>query len=217
MRVFFLHRALEAILDQNECDCLQKKHLSSVLTYEKTEYGWKKISEAQGGHFCDLWSFAKIRDRLPKLGISSEILLSMFGPYYRGIWNIINRFFRRGLTKKNGNHSKDRKDKDNDKYMGKTKTKTDKDKNVREWRIIRTISNWLQRHLVSGIVTYQIATAPMPPTAAPRPRSTGRRKTAPGDDEPLSNSNCLERLREFQLKMHRGRRGSICLMYQQSE
>ena len=44
----------------------------------------------------------------------------------------------------------------------------------------------------------------MPPTAAPRPRSTGRRKTAPGDDEPLSNSNCLERLREFQLKMHRG-------------
>ena len=43
----------------------------------------------------------------------------------------------------------------------------------------------------------------MPPTAAPRPRSTGRRKTAPGDDEPLSNSNCLERLHDFQLKMHR--------------
>ena len=30
----------------------------------------KKNSEAQGGHICDLWSFAKIRDRLPKLGIS---------------------------------------------------------------------------------------------------------------------------------------------------
>ena len=31
-----------------------------------------------------------------------------------------------------------------------------------------------------------------------------QKKNAPGDDEPLSNSNCLERLREFQLKMYRG-------------
>ena len=77
----------------------------------------------------------------------------------------------------------------------------------------------------------------IPPTAAPRPRST-REKNAPRDDKPLSNSNCtqcfssrmpptaapgprstrketpllttsncLERLREFQLKMHRGRGG----------
>ena len=32
----------------------------------------------------------------------------------------------------------------------------------------------------------------------------GSDKKRPGDDEPLSNSNCLERLREFQLKMYRG-------------
>ena len=37
MRVFFLHRALEAILDQNECDFFAKKHMSNVLTREKTE------------------------------------------------------------------------------------------------------------------------------------------------------------------------------------
>ena len=47
--------------------------------------------------------------------------------------------------------------------------------------------------------------------------SKSKEKKAHGDDESLSNSKCLERLREFQLKMHRGRRGSICLMYQQSE
>ena len=32
----------------------------------------------------------------------------------------------------------------------------------------------------------------------------GSDKKRPGDNEPLSNSNCLERLREFQLKMYRG-------------
>ena len=63
-----------------------KKHLSSVLTQEKNlNLGEKYFLLAQEGHFCDLRSFAKIRDRLPKLWISFEILLSMFSQYHRGI------------------------------------------------------------------------------------------------------------------------------------
>ena len=38
----------------------------------------------------------------------------------------------------------------------------------------------------------------------PGPDPLEEEKTVPGDDELLSNSNCLERLREFQLKMHQG-------------
>ena len=44
--------------------------------------------------------------------------------------------------------------------IGKTKKKTDKYKNVREWRITVKLSNRLQHHLVSGIVTHQIASVP---------------------------------------------------------
>ena len=39
-------------------------------------------------------------------------------------------------------------------------TKTDKDKNFGECRMTVKFSNRLQCHLVSGIVTYQIATVP---------------------------------------------------------
>ena len=47
---------------------------------------------------------------------------------------------------------------------------------------------------MSVIVTLEISncTQCMPPTAAPRPRFT-REKNTPGDDEPLSNSNCTSR------------------------
>ena len=44
----------------------------------------------------------------------------------------------------------------------------------------------------------------------PGPDPIGK-KTALGNDEPVSNSNCLERLREFQLKMHRGGEGPFAL------
>ena len=85
---FFLHRALEAILDQNECVFLQIKHLSTVLTREKkTESGREKkyFLGPRVAIFVTFGSFAKIRDRLPKLWISFEILLSMFSQYHRGI------------------------------------------------------------------------------------------------------------------------------------
>ena len=51
----------------------------------------------------------------------------------------------------------------------------------------------------------------MAPTAAPGPRSTRRKNLPPAGDNELSNSNCLERLREFQLKMHRGWGGPFAL------
>ena len=54
------------------------------------------------------------------------------------------------LGKCYGSHSKGGKDKYNDKCMGKP----DKDKNVKEERITGKFSNRLQRHPVSGIVTY---------------------------------------------------------------
>ena len=43
---------------------------------------------------------------------------------------------------------------------GETKTKTDKDMKVENKRTTVKLSNQLQRHLVSGIVTYQLATEP---------------------------------------------------------
>ena len=45
MRFFFLHRALEAILDQNECGFLQKTTVQGVNPR-------KKINSGEKNHFC---------------------------------------------------------------------------------------------------------------------------------------------------------------------
>ena len=55
IRVFFLHRAQEAILDQNECVFLQKKTpVMSVNPGKKLNLGEQIFFGAQGGQFCDL-------------------------------------------------------------------------------------------------------------------------------------------------------------------
>ena len=95
MRVFFLHRALEAILDQNECGFLQK---NNCLGYEPE----KKINLGEKNHFwgpgrpffCDPRSFAKNKDRSPKIRITYENSLTNFGQYHGGICHTLNRFIR---------------------------------------------------------------------------------------------------------------------------
>ena len=70
MRVFFLHRALEAILDQNECVFLQKTTVFVVNPRKKIILVKKIIFVARGGPFCDLLSFPKNKDRSPKIRIT---------------------------------------------------------------------------------------------------------------------------------------------------
>ena len=70
MRVFFLHRALEAILDQNECVFLQKTTVLGVNPRKKIILVKKIIFVARGGRFCDLLSFPKNKDRSPKIRIT---------------------------------------------------------------------------------------------------------------------------------------------------
>ena len=77
---------------------------------------------------------------------------------------------------------------------------------------IVSISYRVEKKLIAqGWLYLMFFSSRMPPTAAPGPRST--RKETPQ----ATTSNCLERLREFQLKMHRGwGGGERVYLYQQS-
>ena len=71
MRFFFLHRALGAILDQNECVFFAKNNCLGCEPEKKKIILVKKIIfVARGGRFCDLLSFPKNKDRSPKIRIT---------------------------------------------------------------------------------------------------------------------------------------------------
>ena len=77
MRLFFLHRALEAILDQNECVFLKKTNVQGVNPRKKINFGEKNHFLWPGeAVFCDLWSFPKNKDRSPKIRINLPTLTS---------------------------------------------------------------------------------------------------------------------------------------------
>ena len=83
MRVFFLHRALEAILDQNGCGFFAKKHLPIVWRPEISFFGTPKFHIlGTGGSFSDLFIFSKFTESfqnlLSSLGICSLILLYIY-------------------------------------------------------------------------------------------------------------------------------------------
>ena len=67
---FFLHRALGAILDQNECVFFAKNNCLGSAPEEKNKFWWKKsFLWPREAVFCDLRSFPKNKDHSPKIRI----------------------------------------------------------------------------------------------------------------------------------------------------